>query len=277
MMQVARSTYYYRPRPSPESKRIADANLRDAIEKIALEWPQYGYRRVTAELRRNGLKVNHKKVARILKEESLQCQVKRKFLRPKNRVTGKERYLFAQNLTKGLVVRGPNQVWVADITYIRLEQEFVFLAVVLDVYSRRVIGWAISQAMQVDLTLAALKMAILTRKPKPGCIHHSDRGGQYASSRYVGVLKEAGLKPSMSRPGYPYDNAVVESFIKTLKQEEVDCTEYKNLDDLQGRIPYFIDKIYNQKRLHSKLGYMPPAEYEKKPVRYKPATYINLR
>ena len=266
-MGISRSTYYYRPKEKTAAEKVEEANLRDEIEQIALEWPQYGYRRITAELRRRGTVVNHKKVARIMRENSLQCQIKRKFLRPKNKKTGKDRYYFFNNLIKGKSPNGVNEIWVADITYVRLEQGFIFVAVILDMFSRRVIGWAISQKMQVQLTLAALKMAIFSRKPKKGCIHHSDRGGQYASARYVETLKKAGLKVSMSRSGYPYDNAVVESFIKTLKKEEVDMTEYKDLDDLRGRIPYFLEKIYNEKRLHSKLGYVPSEEFEMRKIK----------
>jgi putative transposase len=256
------------------AERKEEADLRDQIEKIVIEWPKYGYRRVTAVLRRQGQEVNHKRVARIMREGSLQCHVKRKFLRPKNRKTGKERYFFAKNLLSRRHVNGLNQVWVADITYIRLQQEFVYLAVILDLCSRRVIGWALSKEMTVKLTLAALRMAILDRKPKPGCIHHSDRGGQYASAQYVEFLERAGMKISMSRPGNPYDNAVMESFMKTLKSEEVEMWEYKNLEDVIGRIPYFIEKVYNEQRLHSKLGYRPPNEFEKLKKKEKPKTRI---
>lgn len=258
---MSRSTFYYRSKEATPFEKIEEADLRNDIEEVAVEWPKYGYRRITAELKRQGWEVNHKRVARIMRENSLQCQVKRKFLRPKKK-TGEDRYLFAPNLLQRRAARRVNQVWVADITYIRLEQEFVFLAVVLDLYSRRVIGWAISPDMQINLTLAALQMAIQKRKPKPGCLHHSDRGGQYASIKYINALKSAGLKISMSRPGNPYDNAVVESFMKTLKEEEVYLAEYKNLDDVRGRVPYFIEKVYNDRRLHSKLGYVPPKEYE---------------
>jgi putative transposase len=275
---MARSTYYYKPVEKTQAQKRSLVELRDSIEKITLDWPHYGYRRVRAELERQGISVNHKKVARIMREESLQCQVIRKYLRPKNKKTGLVRFNVAANLTKGLRLKRSNQLWVADITYIRLDQQFVFLAVILDAWSRRVIGWAISESMQVELTIAALRMAILMRRPKPNtCIHHSDRGSQYASNDYTEMLKDAGLKASMSKPGYPYDNAIAESFMKTLKKEEVDCTEYKDLDDLKGRIPYFITKIYNERRLHSALGYLPPAEYETtKPKRYNVATSIRI-
>ena len=263
-MSLPRSTYYYQPREVPRAARIEEADLRDEIERIAIEWPRYGYRRITAELRRRGSQVNHKRVARIMRESSLQCQVKRKFLRPKNKKTGAERYFFAPNLVpQKKRPTGVNQIWVADITYVRLEEEFIFLAVILDLYSRRVIGWAISKHMHIPLTLAALRMAIQGRRPPLGCIHHSDRGGQYASARYVAELRKARLRISMSRPGNPYDNAVVESFMKTLKHEEVNLSDYKNLQDLIGRIPNFIQRVYNERRLHSKLGYVPPAEFER--------------
>lgn len=277
MIGLARSTFYYKSKQISESEKRDNTDLRDLIEKIALEWPHYGYRRVTAELERRGKKVNHKKVARIMREEALTCEITRKYLRPKNKKTGEERFNVAPNLTEKLCLRGPNQLWVSDITYVRLDQDFVFVAVILDAWSRRVIGWAISRTMQVELTLAALKMAILLRKPKPGCIHHSDRGSQYTSNAYGEMLKRAGLKPSMSKPGYPYDNAIAESFMRTLKKEEVDCTEYKDIEDLKGRIPYFIEKIYNEKRLHSALGYLPPAEYEgKRPKKTRVVMQVSL-
>lgn len=275
---MARSTYYYKAVEKTKSDKRALVELRDQIEKITLEWPHYGYRRVTAELARKGFKVNHKRVARIMREESLQCQIVRKYLRPKNKKTGLERFNVAPNLTQGLRLREANRLWVSDITYVRLDQQFVFLAVILDAWSRRVIGWAISESMHVELTIAALRMAILSRRPKPNsCIHHSDRGSQYASNAYTEMLKKACIKASMSKPGYPYDNAIAESFMKTLKKEEVDCTEYRDLEDLKGRIPYFIEKIYNERRLHSALGYLPPAEYEsKKPKKHKVAMHISI-
>lgn len=270
---MARSTYYYEPVIPTPFELVEEAELRNKIESIALEWPRYGYRRITAELKRQGVDINHKRVSRIMRENSLQCHVKRKFLRPKHKKRGNDRFFFAPNLLQRKPATKLNQVWVADITYIRLEQQFAFLAVILDLYSRRVIGWALSTDMQIALPLAALEMAIKNRKPKSGCIHHSDRGGQYASAKYIELLKSSGFKISMSRPGNPYDNAVVESFMKTLKEEEVNLQEYKNLDDVKGRVPYFIEKVYNERRLHSALGYVPPKEFES--IKIKVTRYSN--
>lgn len=264
---MPRSTYYYKEVTPTPFELIEETELRSRIEKIALDWPRYGYRRITAELKRQGWDVNHKRVSRIMRENSLQCHVKRKFLKPKNKKTGDERYFFAPNLLQRKPATRLNQVWVADITYIRLEQQFAFLAIILDLCSRKVIGWALSSDMQIALPLAALEMAIKNRNPKPGCIHHSDRGGQYASAKYIEMLRQADFKISMSRPGNPYDNAVVESFMKTLKAEEVSLQEYKNLDDVKGRVPYFIEKVYNERRLHSALGYVPPKEFEYKKIK----------
>jgi putative transposase len=216
----------------------------------------YGYRRVTKELRDQGLVVNKKRVARLMQEDNLLAVMKRKFVLA---TTDSDHDLPVYlNLAARMVITGIDQLWVADITYIRLRQEFVFLAVVIDRYSRRAIGRSISRNIDTELTLAALRQAIQTRHPKPGVVHHSDRGIQYAAHDYVEELRAHGLIPSMSRPGNPYDNAFCESFMKTLKKEEIYCNEYQDLDDLTQHAEEFIDQYYNKRRLHSAL----PADFE---------------
>jgi putative transposase len=220
----------------------------------------YGYRRVTMELRHQGMLVNKKRVARLMREDNLLAISKRKFVLAS---TDSDHDLPVYlNLAARMVVTGMNQLWVADITYIRLSHEFVFLAVVIDVYSRRVIGRSISRSIDTQLTLAALKQAIETRQPKPGLVLHNDQGVQYASRDYVGELLAHGIIPSMSRPGNPYDNAFCESFMKTLKKEEIYCNKYQDLDDLTQHAEEFIDQYYNRQRLHSALGYRSPADFE---------------
>jgi transposase InsO family protein len=236
-----------------------DMALRDAIQRIALEWPSYGRPRITAELRRRGWKVNPKRVYRILREDNLLCIRKRKFIVTTDSNHGRKIY---PNLAHTMVLTGLDQLWVADITYIRLREEFVFLAVVLDAFSRRVIGWALNRTLEDHLTLAALRMALSHRSLKPELVHHSDRGSQYASSRYTELLKENGIGVSMSRQGNPWDNAACESFMKTLKYEEVFRSEYRDLHEAQQSIREFLEKIYNAKRLHSAIGYVPPEEFE---------------
>ncbi|HEY9815117.1 MAG TPA: IS3 family transposase [Candidatus Obscuribacterales bacterium] len=259
VMGLSRSTHYYRSKqPSAEAKKEA-ADLRDRIEQVVVEHPRYGYRRVTHELKREGWKVNHKRVARIMRQESLQCQVKRRWVKTTD---SDHSYRVYPNRLEGLEVVRPNQVWVADITYIRILTGFLYLAVLLDLFSRKVIGWALSERIDAELTLAALEMAVEEREPAAGCIHHSDRGVQYACHAYVEELKAAGMMISMAGKGNPYENAVAESFIKTLKYEEVYLWDYQTIEDVTKRIPYFLEEVYNQKRLHSALGYVTPNEYE---------------
>jgi len=258
MLKMARSTYYYQ-KVLDLQKEKEEADLRDRIEKIVVEHERYGYRRVTAQLQREGLRVNHKRVQRIMQEEELICKIKKRWV-----VTTDSNHPFpiAPNLLKDAKISGVNQAWVSDITYIRILTAFVYLAVILDVFSRKVVGWAISLKIDTELTRAALRMAIETRCPPRGCIHHSDRGIQYAAREYVDDLKAAGFLISMSRKGNPYDNAQAESFMKTLKNEEVYLWDYKTFEDVKKRVPYFIEEVYNEKRLHSALGYCPPNEYE---------------
>jgi putative transposase len=236
-----------------------DMDLRDAIQRIALEWPSYGRPRITRELRRRGWTVNPKRVYRLLREDNLLCVRKRKFVVTTDSNHGRKVY---PNLAADMVLTGMDQLWRADITYIRLREEFVFLAVILDAFSRRVIGWALDRNMEDELTLTALRMALSRRRLQPGLAHHSDRGSQYASNEYTELLQAHGIQISMSRKGNPWDNAACESFMKTLKYEEVLRNEYRDMAEARAAIVEFIEKVYNQKRLHSSLGYVPPAEFE---------------
>ena len=250
---------YYRFRRRHESKP-ADMTLRNQMQHIALRWPAYGYRRVHAELIRQGWKINHKRVLGLMRSDNLLCVRRRKFLFTTDSRHGLPIY---PNLVEGLVVTSIDQLWVADITYIRLQVEFVYLAVLLDAFSRRCLGWALRRSLEAALALEALHMALQRRRPKPGLVHHSDRGVQYASLDYAAELQQHGIRISMSRIASPYDNAQAESFIKTLKYEEVYRTEYRSLEDARASIGEFLEKIYNRERLHSALGYRPPLEFER--------------
>ena len=254
-LMLARATYYR----TLDKSTDADLQLRDLIQQVALAWPSYGYRRITAELRRRGQRVNRKRVLRLMRADNLLCLRKRRFVHTTNSAHGLPVY---PNLVPDLTVTQCDQLWVADITYIRLLREFIYLAVILDAFSRRVIGWALEHYLEAELALAALRMALSTRKVTPALVHHSDQGVQYACAGYTNLLKEDGVRISMSRRGNAYDNAQAESFIKTLKYEEVYLSEYETITEARERISHFIEEVYNQKRLHSALGYMPPAEFE---------------
>lgn len=238
-----------------------EIELRNEIQKIAVDFPRYGYRRITKELQRRGFKVNHKRILRIMREDNLLCV--KKLFKP---VTTDSNHNFRiyPNLAKDLKVIRLNQLWVADITYIRLINEFVYLAVIIDVFSRRCIGWELDRNLEAQLTLNALDMALSNRKNMDlsNLIHHSDQGSQYAANDYINRLKEKGIRISMGRKGNPYDNAFAESFIKTLKWEEVYLKEYESLNDAYANIKQFIEDVYNEKRLHSSIGYLPPNEFE---------------
>ena len=258
LAHVSRAGFYHWQQSSAAAVD-PDVDLRDEIQRVALESPSYGWPRITAELKRRGWEVNHKRVYRIMREDNLLCLRRRKFV-----VTTDSNHPLPvyPNLARAMVLTGIDQLWVADITYIRLETEFVYLAVILDAYSRRVIGWALDRSLENGLTITALRLALERRIPAPGLVHHSDRGVQYASRNYTELLKARGVTISMSRKGNPFDNAACESFMKTLKYEEVHRQEYRDIAEVRASIEHFLERVYNQKRLHSALGYRPPIEFE---------------
>jgi putative transposase len=260
VLQVNRAWYYAKRQLEPDTDREAERiALRDAIEDIILDFPGYGYRRVTRALQRAGWQVNHKRVLRVMREESLLCHLKRHFVRTTDSKHGLPLY---PNLIAEQVPMAPDEIWHADLTYIRLRGDFVYLACILDGFSRRCVGWCLSRRMDSQLALSALELAVATRTPKPGLIHHSDQGVQYASLAYVEQLQCRGIQISMSAKGNAYDNAKAESFFKTLKQEEVYLKQYQTFAEAQENIGQFLEDVYNTKRLHSSLGYVPPAEFE---------------
>jgi transposase InsO family protein len=263
--RVSRASYYrtWRSR-EPKQEQVA---VRDALQRLALKHRHYGYRRIRQALKGDGWQVNHKRVLRLMREDNLLSIRRRRFM-----VTTDSRHSWQiyPNLARYMMLTGINQLWVADITYVRLRHEFVYLAVILDVYSRRVVGWSINRRLDSGFARQALDFAVRERQPNPGLVHHSDRGVQYASNQYVERLEACGITISMSRPGNPYDNAWAESFMKTLKSEEVDGRRYCDLEDTIASIGKFIDEVYNQQRLHSALNYVSPMEFEtqlaKRPV-----------
>jgi putative transposase len=256
VLALSRASYYRSGGPG----RLASAGemaVRDALQRAALTHPCYGYRRLTHELQRQGHAVNHKRVLRLMRQDNLLCLRRRSFV-----VTTQAGGASYPNLAAELTVTAPNQLWVADLTYLRLQREWVYLAVVLDAYSRRCIGWALGRRLTERLALEALELALATRPTPPGLVHHSDRGVQYGSRAYTGRLQEVEIAISMSRSGNPYDNAYAESFLKTLKYEEVYLSDYRDEADLRESLAQFLEEYYNRVRLHSALGYAPPAEFE---------------
>ena len=257
-MSLTRSSFY-RPTTAAIVRQAADTALLAEIERVAGEYPAYGYRRITHELRRRGTVINHKRVARLMREGHVAPTRVRRFFATTD--SAHDAPIFP-NLTRQLAVTGPNQLWFADLTYIRLRTRFVFLAVLLDAWSRKVVGYAISHLLDTRLPLAALDAALTHRRPPPGLVHHSDRGVQYTSRAYRERLAANGVRGSMGRRGNPYDNAMIESFMKTLKYEEVYPRDYATVDDVIRHLPQFIEELYNRRRLHSALGYHPPEEFE---------------
>ncbi len=272
LARVSRASFYRslkEQRPAEE-----ETEVRAAIQQIALEHRRrYGYRRICAELRRRGMQVNHKRVLRMMRGDNLLALRRRRFVVTTDSNHKFEVYL---NLARRMKLNGIDQLWIADITYIRLRSEFVYLAVILDAFSRKVVGWALDRTLASRLTMAALEQAITQRRPRPGLVHHSDRGLQYARGEYVAILEKYGMVPSMSRPANPYDNASCESFIKTLKREEIYANKYENLENLRANIEEFIEEYYNRQRLHSALGYRSPEEFEQQCERENPGATVEL-
>jgi putative transposase len=254
---AGRTWWYTHPTAAEIAAR--DTALRDAIERVVLAFPGYGYRRVTKALQRDDWVVNHKRVLRVMRDEALLCQLQRRFVVTTDSAHELRTY---PNLLTGLALTGPDQAWVADLTYIRLPTTFAYLACILDAWSRRCVGWRLSRWIDTDLTVAALTDALATRRPAPGLIHHSDRGVQYANAAYVTRLTDIGAQVSMAAAGNPYENAKAESFFKTLKREEVYLNHYQTFAEAEANLGRFIADVYNAKRLHSSLGYRPPIEVE---------------
>jgi transposase InsO family protein len=265
---VSRAGYYRHWQAS--APRQEETGLRDAIQKLALAHRHYGYRRIAAQLWRDGWVANHKRVLRLMREDNLLCMRTRPFV-PRT-TQSNHGWRVVPNLVRTIALSGIDQLWVADITYVRLSEEFAYLAIMLDAFSRKVVGWALETHLRAELAIAALNMAIATRRPsRDSLIHHSDRGVQYACGDYAAVLDANAIRPSMSRVANPYDNAKAESFMGTLKREEVNGSAYRDVEDARARIGEFIEQVYNRQRLHSALDYKPPEEYEAALPRYQAA------
>ena len=254
---VSRASYYRRW--EAEKPHDEEMVVRDRLQRLAVQHRRRGYRYITKLLKREGWHINHKRTLRLMRQDNLLSLRRQKWVRTTDSDHDRPVY---PNMARLMQVQGPDQLWVADITYVRLRSEFIYVAIVLDVYSRRVVGWSIGRNLDSSLTQHALEQAIQSRQPRPGLVHHSDRGWQYACHDYIAMLNRDGIEISMSRSGNPYDNAYAESFMKTLKSEEVDGRRYHSLEDAATSIGSFIEDFYNQNRLHSRLGYLSPAEFE---------------
>lgn len=271
-MDLARSTYYYRLKREPEAKlrEIRDAQTRDLIDSVHIDFPTYGYRKLHEELKRRGYFLNEKKIRRIQAKFGLFATQVRKWIKTTDSKHKLKKY--PNLISPAMMLTDLNQVWVSDITYVRIQTGFIFVAIILDLCSRKVVGWAISKRINAQLAVEALRMAIETRKPDPGCIHHSDQGVQYCSEDYIELLTEWRFQISMSRKGNPYDNAWAESFMRILKYEEIYLSEYETYEDVVNRLPRFIEDIYNRKRIHSSIGYLTPEEFEWQIMKQKQET-----
>lgn len=269
-MDLPKSTYYYRLKQEPRAKlrEEADAKVKDLIDNVHIDHPTFGYRKLHHELKRRGVVMNEKKIRRIQRKFGLFATIIRKWIKTTDSKHKFKKY--PKLLSPALRVTNVNEVWVSDITYVRILTGFIFVAIILDLFSRKVIGWAISRRINAELAVEALKMAIRNRKPDPGCIHHSDQGVQYCSKEYIEILTEWKFQISMSRKGNPYDNAWAESFMKILKYEEIYLSEYETYEDVVNRLPRFIEEIYNRKRIHSSIDYLTPEEFEVKFMKPKP-------
>ena len=261
MMRLSSSSFYYKPKVPREMREKRDADLRDAIEEVRMEHPRTGYRTLLRYLARAGVRVGETRLRRVMQKYSLQAKIRRAFVITTD---SKHSHRVYPNLLKEFQITALNQVWATDFTYIRVAHGFVYLAVILDLFSRRVIGWAISKNIDADLAASALRMAIERRKPSAGVIHHSDRGVQYLCRKYVELLEQYQFQISNSAKGNPYDNAFLESFMKTLKQEEVYLANYETYLDVIENLPRFLEEVYNEKRIHSGINYLTPAEFEQK-------------
>lgn len=273
MIGVSSSTFYYDPTVSREQRERQDADLRGHVESVQMEHPRSGYRTMLHYLDRRGVRVGERKLRRIMKKYDLHARLKRAFVATTDSNHSHRVY---PNLLPNRTVMGLNEVWTADLTYVRIANGFVYVAIVLDLYSRKVIGWSVSKRIDGDLAVAALQMAIDQRKPKPGCIHHSDRGVQYLCDDYIALLKKHGFWISNSAKGNPYDNAWTERFMRTLKQEEVYLANYETYLDVIENLPSFIEEVYNEKRIHSGLEYLTPVEFEEM-IQKDPSNPANRR
>jgi putative transposase len=271
-MSLAKSTYYYRLKHEPvaQQREIRDAQTRDLIDNVHILFPTYGYRKLHEELRRRGHLLNEKKIRRIQAKYGLFATQVRKWIKTTDSRHKLKKY--PNLISPAMMLTDLNQVWVSDITYVRIQTGFIFVAIILDLCSRKVIGWAISKRINAELAVTALRMAIQQRKPDPGCIHHSDQGIQYCSEDYIELLTEWRFQISMSRKGNPYDNAWAESFMRILKYEEIYLSEYETYEDVVNRLPHFIEEIYNRKRIHSSIGYLTPEEFEWQIMKQKQET-----